>query len=763
MYLKKLEIIGFKSFARKTVLEFPQKKGKDFSVTSIVGPNGSGKSNILESIRWALGEQSLKSLRGKKSQDIIFSGSDKKNRLNLAEVTLFFNNEDKIAPIDYKEFTITRRLYRNGENEYLLNKNRVRLQDIIILLAKSNFGQKSYSIVSQGLVDQILQNSPVERKRFFDEATGIRQYQIKKENALKKIDRSHENLKQASIALAEIKPRLNSLTRQINRLEKRQETEKKLLDLQKKYYGSQWNNLKYQKNKAKDKIREKKEIQNNLEKELNQIQKESESLVYEKPNEQYQDLQKKYQEIINKKNNYFVQQSTIQAKLAFEEEKREREKTKKDQLEDNQKIEVNQEELFKSLKKIEKEQGQFLENLNSISKIEEINNIQDLARKILNQINYCLKKFKIIKNNTEPKKEQEIQNKKIDELKEKNLEFKGKINELDKKLEEINKQINQFGEKEKEKRYKMLEWQKKIKEKQSSLNEINYSINEIQIDLARVETKQEILEKEIEEETGAKIKEDIKNNSLVEKEIIEDYSEEIRKFKNQLELIGSIDPEITKEYPLVKEKYEFLKNQSEDLIKTIRSLNKIIKELEQKIKSQFQGKFNKISQEFDRYFKIIFGGGRAKLIFQKSLNLKENQKIEDVEDKNNDHESENENNLDENEKIENSEINILANPPSKKIKNIEMLSGGEKALTSLALICSIISINRPPFVILDEVDAALDQENSFRFAKILQELKQNTQFIVITHNQQTIETSDILYGITMRDDGISKLISLKLK
>jgi chromosome segregation protein len=224
----------------------------------------------------------------------------------------------------------------------------------------------------------------------------------------------------------------------------------------------------------------------------------------------------------------------------------------------------------------------------------------------------------------------------------------------------------------------------------------------------------------------------------------EEYKlEKISHLKHQLDLIGSIDPEITKEYPQIKDRYEFLTSQSEDLIKTIKSLNKIIQELDEKIKAQFEEKFKQINQKFDRYFQIIFGGGQAKINLQKSNQPNEEDDLEETKESN--------------------EINILANPPGKKIKNIEMLSGGEKALTSLALICSIISINKPPFVVLDEVDAALDQENSFRFAKILHELKQNTQFIVITHNQQTIEISDILYGVTMGSDGISKLVSLKLE
>lgn len=176
MFLQKLEINGFKSFARKTTLEFNQ------GITSVVGPNGSGKSNIAESIRWVMGEQSLKSLRGKKSIDVIFSGSDKASRLGLAEVSLYFDNNDHLAPVDYSEIVISRKIYRDGHGEYFINHQPARLQDILMLLAQINLSSKTYSVISQGMVDMILSISPAERKDFFEEASGVKPLQMKKAN-----------------------------------------------------------------------------------------------------------------------------------------------------------------------------------------------------------------------------------------------------------------------------------------------------------------------------------------------------------------------------------------------------------------------------------------------------------------------------------------------------------------------------------------------------------------------------------------------------
>src|SRR3989338_4980402 len=192
MHLEKIEIQGFKSFAERTILEFLKPRQKRHSITMIVGPNGSGKSNVADAIKWVLGEQSMKIIRGKKSADVIFAGSQAKARLGFAEVSLYLNNEDKTVDIDFSELVITRRVYRDGQSEYLINKNQVRLFDVLMLLAKANFGQRSYSIIGQGQIDAVIMATPTERKEFFDEAVGIRKFKIKKNKALNKLERSED-------------------------------------------------------------------------------------------------------------------------------------------------------------------------------------------------------------------------------------------------------------------------------------------------------------------------------------------------------------------------------------------------------------------------------------------------------------------------------------------------------------------------------------------------------------------------------------------
>ncbi len=305
MYLEKLEIQGFKSFANKNKLVFSNKidaNGRR-GLTVVVGPNGSGKSNIADAIRWVLGEQSLKTLRGKKSEDVIFSGSDQKSQLSMAEVSLFLNNSDhklapvipdldsaggenpetdasgrSLSPLDYDEIVITRRLFRSGDSEYLLNGNRVRLADIQIMLAKSNVGQKTYSVIGQGMVENFLNTGAAERKDFFDEATGVKQFQIKRDIALNKLESSYENLKQVEMLLNEIRPRLKMLTRQVDKLKKRGQLEEELLAHQQRFYFRSWQDINIKFNQANSSLmaleknmQDKEERLEKINTELNQI------------------------------------------------------------------------------------------------------------------------------------------------------------------------------------------------------------------------------------------------------------------------------------------------------------------------------------------------------------------------------------------------------------------------------------------------------------------------------------------------------------
>ena len=202
---KALELAGFKSFADKTRFEFPP------GITVVVGPNGSGKSNVVDAIKWVLGEQSIKSLRGKEMADVIFNGSPTRRPMNAAEITLTFNNSDRLLPIDTPEVHITRRVYRSGEGEYLINRNPSRLRDIRDLLAGTGLGTQAYSVIEQGKVDVLLQSSAKDRRMIFEEAAGISRFKLKKVEALRRLERVEQNLLRLADIVNEVESRLRSV------------------------------------------------------------------------------------------------------------------------------------------------------------------------------------------------------------------------------------------------------------------------------------------------------------------------------------------------------------------------------------------------------------------------------------------------------------------------------------------------------------------------------------------------------------------------
>lgn len=887
MFLEKLEIHGFKSFANKNALIFPGRLVKDkWGITSIVGPNGSGKSNIADAIRWALGEQSIKTLRGKKSEDVIFSGSYKKNKLGMTEVSLFLNNEDKRINIDYSEIVLTRRLFRNGDSEYLINNSRVRLADVQILLAKANFGQKTYSVIGQGLVEGFLNTSLTERKEFFDEATGVKQFQIKRDESLNKLRISYENINQAKMLIMEIEPRLKSLTKQVSKLRKKDELKDKLKKLQINYYGKIWCNINNQFNQfnneflklEKNKFEKLKKIQQ-LNNEINKAEQ------WENIGQEFNKTQEELGQLQNQKNSIIEQIAKLDARMEIKLVSQGKFdllwlNNKKPELENQIKsifekmLELEKNILYKKNKlaelEIEKKQidkkiyvlnnallnatvknnGQNIEKINNnienlLPKLEQleiqedIEKIKELIKQIkesiikllelskntnqkqkINKIHQDLtilakNKEEIIikinenylkissqteknqilyneKNRAEKELETIIQKLVLNEKIKTEAEDKGRtpgilevrplssaflqnlkqqLLEINEKINKINEKINNLSKKEEEKRNFLLLLQKKIQFSQNEINEINNQLNEAKIKSTKYETKLEDLEIEIRHNLGGlkEIKEYFAETSIGCLLVEIDTVEKIEQLKRQLDLIRGIDSGIEKEYIETKERYDFLSAQIFDLTQAINSLEKIIKELDMIVKEKFDKEFKIISIKFEEYFKILFNGGSAKIIkVITKENALVNEQSYDIAQKQQEALFNNVSInkikfLQKHNTLELAGIEIQATPPGKKIQSISMLSGGERALTAIALICAIISANPSPFVVLDEVDAALDEANSERFAKIIDDLSHKTQFIVITHNRASMKKANILYGITMGDDGISRLLSVKLE
>ncbi|MEK7488190.1 MAG: AAA family ATPase, partial [Patescibacteria group bacterium] len=229
MFLKKLELHGFKSFAHATTLEFQR------GISAIVGPNGGGKSNIADALRFVLGEQSMKSIRSKKSEDLIFSGSSTRGRMSMASVVLHFDNHDKAFPVDFESVVVQRKIFRDGENQYSINGAQVRLKDLAELIAKAKLGLKGYTIINQGMGDAILESSAKERKEIIFEALGLKEFQLKRADTMLKLSHTTVNLEKAEGIVKEIEPHLRFLKKQAEKIEERHASEEKLAALERTY------------------------------------------------------------------------------------------------------------------------------------------------------------------------------------------------------------------------------------------------------------------------------------------------------------------------------------------------------------------------------------------------------------------------------------------------------------------------------------------------------------------------------------------------
>lgn len=752
MYLSRLELQGFKTFAQRTVLEFMSAEAGKRGVTGIVGPNGSGKSNVADALRWVMGEQSMKLLRSKKSEDVIFSGSAKKSRAGFAEVGMTIVNDNN-SEIDLPEIVITRRLYRDGQSEYEINKQAARMSDVVMLLAQCGIGQRTYSVIGQGMVDAVLTASPSERKEFFDEASGLRPFQLKRTSAMNKLDGARDNLRQAEILMREIEPRLTSLERQVKRLKQREALEQELKQLERQYFGSGWAELKAQLAAATanaDKLKTEFSVHSSevdkLESELGQMEKATP-----------------------------VSSELREMRTAIDALKEERSKLREKQIRLESKREVRQVEqrkpwaplpLSKIIERIEtlsKTQDELLAELEA--KAPDWDKVKKLAQSVKQENEKLLTQLQ--QPAPEPTKEEKADpelEKEFAVLAKETSDITSKISDLEGKLQALNK-------KEDESRAHLFELQRRLTSKRHEAQQAEQRVSSAAVEMARLETRRDGFLTELRQQ-AADLEKDLENiaGTVGRGEVAspqggdtpplqgEHLRSRIQKLRSQLEWIGGIDPETVKEYETTSARFEQLSTQSADLRQAITSLEMVISELDKTIKEKGDVAFRELNREFGIFFKKLFGGGDAELIkIEKEDVPRTASEVPGLEG-----EGEQVVGDEDEENVQPAGIEIQATPPGKRLKAIALLSGGERALTSIALICAIMAINPSPFVVLDEVDAALDEANTRKFAEIVDSLSDWTQFIVVTHNRATMDKANVLYGVTMGDDGVSQLLSVKL-
>ncbi len=940
MKLNKIVLNGFKSFGESTEIVLDQ------NLIGIVGPNGSGKSNIIDSIRWVFGEQSNKSLRGNNSADVIFGGTEKRDKQNIAEVTIVLDNTDQHLNIEYDEVAITRRLYRSGNSEYFLNKTECRLKDIIDLTLDKGIGKSAFSIISQGKIEEIILVNPEKRRVVIEEVAGILKYKKRKENTLKKLERTNDNLRQVDLILNEMQDRMGSLERQV-KAAKKYNSYKQIIDehevdliankihVHKETYeefnkfieDSKLNIISLETQETNNELIiqeligeiQKLSIEINsynsqiikLNEELNKLKSDFQILQERKQYEtkssertiylenrifnikgQIQTVEKDLRIIAPKLQTHRDNQNDVAANV---------DKLRQQVRDSNQKISRLENELSRisepfatqkvlqsdiegivgSVSKLFKVQNEYVEAItialgarandivveskenatkainflksnqfgrqtflpkdmikplfvaaDVLERLEQFEGYINIGTELIDYDEKNIKIFKYLLGNiiiakdmrsalhisrnitnryrivtldgdvispsgtmsggrfknrsrlvvestlekerevyqravsgleklensfeeqettkreleTESKLYESILDKNRDELQLLEKELKDltgtekidNIKELDDGIQIIYQKLSEVNEVKTKVELQHKDKNDLLEDKRHSQLEINEQIRKLNTDLNKYEVKNSKLEVEIKNdlsflstEYSMSFEEAYQN---ARKEIdIDEYEQIVVEQKRRIRNLGPVNLLSIAEFDELENRYNFIDVQKADLITAKDKLESIIERLDEFFIESFSDTYARLRIEFQNIFVELFGGGQADLVLTKPDDMLS------------------------------TGVEIVAQPPGKKLQTISLLSGGEKSLTAIALLFAILRIKKLPFAILDEVEAALDEVNVKRYAKYIKIFSERTQFIVITHRQGTMETVEALYGITMQEKGVSTVVKVKLE
>ena len=978
MKLKSIRIFGFKSFADKTILEF------NSSITAIVGPNGSGKSNIVDAIRWVLGEQSIKSLRGGEYMaDVIFAGSETRAPFKRAEVALQFDNTEQYLNSELNDIEVKRVLYYTGENEYYINNVKVRLKDIHELFLDSGIGEDSFNIISQGKIESIINSKPQDRRVILESAAQVLKYKTRKQESIKKLEKTEDNLEKVGLVIHELKDRVEPLKEQSQAAQQYLEFQKELQDLEIALTTRDITSINQEYQNIQKKIEEFTTQKEKLEKEnttdttalekkkLELIKLEEEITMYQEQTMTYHDMITKLnseKQVILERQKYEVNAKKIDENLlTLKEEELDLLKQQETMKQEQSEMEAKQKELKGKKTEIEEEESLLkikynhlrqdllstqtnLANLQNKAQIlkQNIENNESMPYAVKNVLNNprlkgihntigrlieveekyqdaievalgassnfivveneksardaitYLKENKLgratffplsiissryvspsILSNVKQMKgvlgiasdfikcdgmyqniiENQLGNifvvetmKDMESLgKETNYKYrivsldgelsniggsltggsrnrqnkalleKHELEETQKRIEDARTRMKSYEEQEEEyrttldqKREEIAELDKnmaiteqlikqketyikeqelkiqsvqkeisganalkegsleesiiaitkKVKEAQVEQNQSERKLSDLKVkksdlssEIAQLENlyrnqnskvhsiEQELKKQEIElgkmdtkmdyllnllSESYHMTYEHAKNNYFLEIEP-ELARLKVNTLKKQIKDLGQVNLTSIEEYKKVSERYEFLTSQEQDLQKSIEDLNSMIEEMDSIMIERLKSAFDKIQEQFSIIFKKLFKGGKGILKLTDETNILE------------------------------SGIEIIAEPPGKKLNSIQLLSGGEKTLTAIALLFSILNVYPVPFCVLDEVEAALDEANVDTFGSYLQEQEEKSEFILITHKKRTMEYAGTLYGITMQEQGVSKVVSVRLE
>ncbi|OGI78643.1 hypothetical protein A3C57_01870 [Candidatus Nomurabacteria bacterium RIFCSPHIGHO2_02_FULL_33_12] len=757
MTLRTLEINGFKSFGKKSSISV------DAPITAIVGPNGSGKSNVVEAMRFVLGEQSMKSLRGKGTSDLLFKGSKLSNAVNKLKVEIFFDNKKrklslsndigKNISLDFDTVSIAREFYADGHSVYSIQGSEVRLKDVTDLLASVHIGSSGHHIISQGQADRLLTASAKERRAMIDDALGLRIYEIRIRDSMRKLEKSKINISEIMSARRELAPHLNFLRKQVEKLNEAEEARR---ELSRRYFH-------YEKS-TRSIVSTRHDLLNkelfNIETELTLYKNTDESPEPALENNEISSIKESIERINAEKSVLLRTRESLERQLGRTEGLIEA--FRKPHVSNNsvdQDVVISREKFIRFCEEINNELENVINNPTT-----DFHLISTSLRELGKKVKSFLDNYKGVSGNTQDKIE-----KPINSLSDNNEELNQALQLEDSLKKEIEKNIESV---------RLLDVDEKLQLKTLQDKEIQIRSSEAEKYKARVEKTrllgekskvesdlERILQDKMLMDEEKKLFEPFLINSLdhaetdapLGKEALVIERRALERLRLKLEDIGGgSGGDIIAEFETTKERDEYLSKELADLNNSIESLLKLISDLRETVRLEFSKGIDKINVFFAEFFKLMFGGGNAFLSLVSELKKDIKLEIDSLDDES----------LDDDEeesllpKFERG-VNIHVDLPNKKVKELTMLSGGERSLVSIALLFAISQVNPPPFLVLDETDAALDEANSRRYGDMLEKLSSHTQLIVVTHNRETMSRAGTIYGVTMNSDSVSKLLSIE--
>ncbi len=735
MRLKHIEIAGFKSFAKKAMLSF------DTSVTAVVGPNGSGKSNVVEAFRFVMGEQSMKSMRGKSGADLIFRGAGSK--LSRAAVSITFDNSDKIfafqtgeekSPVLFDTVTFTREIFADGTSKYSLNGTEIRLKQMVELLSSVNIGTSSHHIISQGEADGILRANTRERREILEEALGLKVYHFRIKESESKLARATETLKEVQSLRRELAPHLKFLQKQVEKIEKAREIRTQLEDALVRYLATERTTLVSEESRITEAhtfiLTKKKSLEETiatLPSDTTSADTTAKDIGAVKVHlAGIRDSRRSIEQKINRLEGQIEAHRAILAQA----------RTYSDAA-----VAIPAEEYHQLIADLE-----FL-----MTAIREAQSVQ-AVQEVIARAEPILVRLKSHEN----RDEESTQTHTLD-LKDLALAIEDLQRDLTKLVADEEASQNKLVTLEQEREMTMARVQESTRERyevQSELAQCDAELQILAISKNAFVERKGYFDAELKEAAfmfGPTFLHTLQKAEVVPELDLHSAKRDIDRLKIRLDEHAGIGNDVVDEFSATQERDVFLARESADTEASIRNLESLIIELKRVLDERFTTGVKTINERFGEFFKTMFGGGSAFL----SVTAEKRRKRKTEEDEDMELEDEND------ERFMERGIDVHVNLPEKKVKELQMLSGGERSLVSIALLFAISQVNPPPFLVLDETDAALDEANSRRYGDMIEVLAEYSQLIVVTHNRETMSRASVLYGVTIGADGGSKLLSIK--